>query len=133
MAPSRAASTSSRMPSFNGRRPDSMMLKQDGHFSASKLITARIALWLIAMVPPRQRCRLRPVVVARPSPRAAPLFSLFRRAPSGTVRRGQRLAEGDPTVFRASLISSTLGESGPIFGLTIIVYFVLALLLGSGV
>jgi hypothetical protein len=23
------------MPSFNGRRPDSMMLKQDGHFSAS--------------------------------------------------------------------------------------------------
>src|SRR5262249_10419741 len=47
MAPSRAASTSSRMPSFNGRRPDSVMLKQHGHFSASKLITARIALWLI--------------------------------------------------------------------------------------
>jgi polar amino acid transport system permease protein len=35
--------------------------------------------------------------------------------------------------FRASLISSTLGESGPIFGLTIIIYFVLALLLGGGV
>jgi polar amino acid transport system permease protein len=35
--------------------------------------------------------------------------------------------------FRASLISSTLGESGPIFGLTIIIYFVLAFLLGGGV
>src|SRR5262249_26106361 len=56
MAPSRAASTSSRMPSFNGRRPDSMMLKQDGHFSASRLITARIALWLIVLVPLRQWC-----------------------------------------------------------------------------
>jgi len=30
MAPPRAASTSSRMPRFNGRRPDSMMLKQVG-------------------------------------------------------------------------------------------------------
>src|SRR5262249_44109752 len=49
MAPSTAASRSSRMPSFNGRRPDSMMLKQHGHFSASRLITARIALWLIAL------------------------------------------------------------------------------------
>ncbi|HEX9465600.1 MAG TPA: ectoine/hydroxyectoine ABC transporter permease subunit EhuC [Alphaproteobacteria bacterium] len=34
--------------------------------------------------------------------------------------------------FRASLIGSTLGESGPIFGLTIVVYFVLALILGGG-
>jgi polar amino acid transport system permease protein len=33
--------------------------------------------------------------------------------------------------FRAGLIGDTLGESGPIFGLTIIVYFVLALILGS--
>jgi polar amino acid transport system permease protein len=33
--------------------------------------------------------------------------------------------------FRASLIGDTLGRSGPIFGLTIIVYFVLALILGS--
>jgi polar amino acid transport system permease protein len=33
--------------------------------------------------------------------------------------------------FRAGLIGDTLGESGPIFGLTIIVYFVLALILGG--
>lgn len=33
--------------------------------------------------------------------------------------------------FRASLIGDTLGQSGPIFGLTIIVYFVLALILGG--
>ncbi|MBV8535452.1 MAG: ectoine/hydroxyectoine ABC transporter permease subunit EhuC [Alphaproteobacteria bacterium] len=33
--------------------------------------------------------------------------------------------------FRASLIGDTLGESGPIFGLTIVVYFVLALILGG--
>jgi hypothetical protein len=43
------------MPRFNGRRPDSMMLKQDGHFSASKLITARIALWLMRWLLLRQR------------------------------------------------------------------------------
>jgi polar amino acid transport system permease protein len=33
--------------------------------------------------------------------------------------------------FRASLIGDTLGQSGPIFGLTIVVYFVLALILGG--
>jgi polar amino acid transport system permease protein len=33
--------------------------------------------------------------------------------------------------FRASLISDTLGQSGPIFGLTIVVYFALALILGG--
>jgi polar amino acid transport system permease protein len=33
--------------------------------------------------------------------------------------------------FRASLIGDTLGESGPIFGLTIVVYFILALILGG--
>jgi polar amino acid transport system permease protein len=33
--------------------------------------------------------------------------------------------------FRAGLIGDTLGESGPIFGLTIIIYFMLALILGS--
>ncbi len=33
--------------------------------------------------------------------------------------------------FRASLIGDTLGESGPIFGLTIVVYFVLALVLAG--
>ena len=32
--------------------------------------------------------------------------------------------------FRASLIGATLGQNGPIFGLTIAVYFVLALILG---
>src|SRR5215469_5977485 len=35
--------------------------------------------------------------------------------------------------FRASLIGDTLGSSAPIFALTIVVYFVLALLLGVGV
>jgi polar amino acid transport system permease protein len=35
--------------------------------------------------------------------------------------------------FRASLVGSSLGESGPVFGLTIIIYFLLALLLGGGV
>jgi len=33
--------------------------------------------------------------------------------------------------FRASLIGDTLGQSGPIFALTIVVYFVLALILGG--
>jgi polar amino acid transport system permease protein len=33
--------------------------------------------------------------------------------------------------FRASLIGDTLGQNGPIFGLTIVVYFVLALILGG--
>jgi polar amino acid transport system permease protein len=33
--------------------------------------------------------------------------------------------------FRATLIGDTLGHSGPIFGLTIVVYFVLALILGG--
>jgi polar amino acid transport system permease protein len=33
--------------------------------------------------------------------------------------------------FRATLIGDTLGESGPIFGLTIVVYFILALILGA--
>src|SRR5215469_11497397 len=33
--------------------------------------------------------------------------------------------------FRATLIGDTLGQSGPIFGLTIVVYFVLALILGG--
>lgn len=33
--------------------------------------------------------------------------------------------------FRASLIGDTLGQSGPIFGLTIVVYFIIALLLGG--
>jgi polar amino acid transport system permease protein len=33
--------------------------------------------------------------------------------------------------FRASLIGATLGQSGPIFALTIVVYFVLALILGG--
>lgn len=33
--------------------------------------------------------------------------------------------------FRASLIGDTLGQSGPIFALTILVYFVLALILGG--
>lgn len=33
--------------------------------------------------------------------------------------------------FRASLIGDTLGESGPVFGLTIVVYFVLALILAG--
>src|SRR5215469_795235 len=33
--------------------------------------------------------------------------------------------------FRASLIGDTLGQSGPIFGLTIVVYFILALILGG--
>jgi polar amino acid transport system permease protein len=33
--------------------------------------------------------------------------------------------------FRASLIGSSLGESGPVFGLTIVLYFVLALVLGG--
>ena len=33
--------------------------------------------------------------------------------------------------FRATLIADTLGQSGPIFGLTIVVYFVLALILGG--
>lgn len=33
--------------------------------------------------------------------------------------------------FRASLIGDTLGQSGPIFGLTIVAYFILALLLGG--
>ncbi len=33
--------------------------------------------------------------------------------------------------FRASLIGDTLGQSGPIFGLTMVVYFVLALILGG--
>jgi polar amino acid transport system permease protein len=33
--------------------------------------------------------------------------------------------------FRATLIGDTLGRSGPIFGLTIVVYFVLALILGG--
>jgi len=35
--------------------------------------------------------------------------------------------------FRARLIGSSLGESGPIFGLTIIIYFMLALVLGAAV
>jgi polar amino acid transport system permease protein len=35
--------------------------------------------------------------------------------------------------FRATLIGDTLGQSGPIYALTIIVYFVLALILGGGV
>ena len=33
--------------------------------------------------------------------------------------------------FRASLIGDTLGQSGPVFGLTIVVYFVIALFLGG--
>ena len=33
--------------------------------------------------------------------------------------------------FRATLIGDTVGQSGPIFGLTIVVYFVLALILGG--
>jgi polar amino acid transport system permease protein len=33
--------------------------------------------------------------------------------------------------FRASLIGDTLGQNGPIFALTIVVYFVLALILGG--
>ena len=33
--------------------------------------------------------------------------------------------------FRATLIGDTLGESGPIFGLTIVVYFILALILSG--
>jgi polar amino acid transport system permease protein len=33
--------------------------------------------------------------------------------------------------FRASLIGDTLGQSGPIFGLTIIVYFIIALIFGG--
>jgi polar amino acid transport system permease protein len=32
--------------------------------------------------------------------------------------------------FRATLIGDTLGDSGPVFGLTIVVYFILALMLG---
>jgi polar amino acid transport system permease protein len=33
--------------------------------------------------------------------------------------------------FRASLIGDTLGQNGPIFGLTIVVYFIIALILGG--